>query len=147
MTKPHKREYKSGTEWCLWRWTEVDTGYITRLHIVKTPWFAVCLHWLNKPDPEPYQHDHPVSFISIILSGGYLEHRGFEYIYHAWFNFVRASEDDIHTIYAVELNTLTLCLMGPKTREWGFHTEHGWICWKDYYAQKRAKQLKGIKTW
>jgi hypothetical protein len=31
--------------------------------------------------------------------------------------------------------------MGPKTREWGFHTRDGWIMWKDYYAKKRAEEM------
>ena len=133
------RKYKSGTIWCFWRWTEVDSEYITRLHVVKTPWFAICLHWLNHPDPEPYDHDHPVSFLSIILRGWYKERRnGSNYeLIHRRFNYIRASTDDIHTITYVAPNTLTLCLMGPKTREWGFHTPKGWIGWQDYYKEQR----------
>ena len=140
------RKYKSGTGWCLWRWTDVDSEYITRLHVLKTPWFAVCLHWLNKPDPEPYLHDHPVSFLSLILRGGYTERRvrGLRYDFtkvNRWYNFVRATEDDRHTITSVRPNTLTLCFMGPKTREWGFHVAKqpgGWIHWKEYYRYQRA---------
>lgn len=143
------REYRSGTRWCLWRWTLTDSGYITRLHVLKTPWFAVCLHWLNKPDEEPYLHDHPVSFLSIILRGGYTEHRAKNYkslvrsIRHRWFNFIRASDWDRHRIVRVEPGTLTLCLMGPKVREWGFHGVGGrsWLWWKQYYKEKRANDL------
>lgn len=140
------RKYKSGTIWCFWRWTEVDSEYITRLHVVKTPWFAICLHWIKKPDPEPYLHDHPVSFFSIILSGAYCETRekpgecdcgGHQ---HRWFNFIRAT--DKHTIKWVAQNTITLAFMGPKTREWGFHTPDGWVMWKDYYAKQRQEKVK-----
>src|SRR5262245_57492885 len=67
--KRARRLYRSGTKWCVWRWTDVDSEYITRLHLIKTPWFAICLHWINKPDAEPYLHDHPVSFLSVILRG------------------------------------------------------------------------------
>lgn len=140
------RKYKSGTIWCWWRWTEVDSEYITRLHVVKTPWWAICIHWIKKPDPEPWLHDHPVSFLSLILCGGYSE----EYICPTmgiakgrernWFNFICAT--DCHSIMSVKPNTVTLCFMGPKVREWGFHTEHGWIMWKDYYAKQRADGLK-----
>lgn len=137
MTSEHCRKYKSGTIWCFWRWTEVASGYITRLHVIKTPWFAVCLHWLHKPDPEPYHHDHPVSFLSIILRGGYYEHRNGYVKHRRFFNFMRASPDDYHTIVMTEPGTLTLCLMGPKVREWGFHTQSGWVFWKDYYAGKQ----------
>lgn len=145
-----KRKYKSGTGWCLWRWTDVDTEYITRLHVLKTPWFAICLHWLNKPDPEPYLHDHPVSFLSVILRGAYAEKRkvGGDVVklrYHRWFNWIPASREDRHTICAVAPGTLTLCFMGPKTQEWGFHIPGSypsgdrWIHWKDYYAALRLR--------
>lgn len=132
------RKYKSGMEWCFWRWTDVDSEYITRLHIIKTPWFAVCLHWLNKPDPEPFMHDHPVSFLSIILRGGYIERRNGRLECRIWHNFIRATPDDTHTIVLVQPGTLTLCLMGPKVREWGFHTPGGWVWWKTYYTTFRT---------
>lgn len=135
----HRRAYKSGTSWCLWRWTDVDSGYITRLHIIKTPWWAICLHWLNHPDLEPYLHDHPVTFLSIILSGGYGELRKSGYRYREWYNLVRAT--DRHTIMYVSPHTVTLCFMGPKVQEWGFYKAEGKVYWKDYYAAKRAANV------
>lgn len=137
------RKYKSGTIWCAWRWSEVDSEYILRLHVVKTPWFAVCLHWIRKADAEPWLHDHPVSFLSLILRGGYAELRAtgdgdIGHKVHRWFNFVRASSKDRHRIIFTRHNTLTLCFMGPKTREWGFHMPEGWVMWKDYYKRLRA---------
>lgn len=135
------RKYKSGTGWCVWRWTDVRSEYILRLHLVKTPWFAVCLHWIQKPDPEPWLHDHPVSFFSLILRGKYAELRRTmdslspEYRVHTWFNFIRADQNDRHKIIFCRRNTLTLCFMGPKTREWGYHTHRGWIHWKEYERQ------------
>jgi hypothetical protein len=140
------REYKSGSRWALWRWTFVPSDFITRLHILKTPWFALVLHWIKRPDPEPWLHDHPISFLSIVLRGWYFEDRqkyredgtgwrwssGLRY----WINRVRASEDDRHTIKACHPKTLTLCFMGPKTREWGYHTPEGWVYWKDYNDRK-----------
>lgn len=145
-----RRKYTSGTKWCFWRWTDVDSEYITRLHFFKCPWFAICFHWLNKPDPEPYLHDHPVSFLSIILRGGYTEYRwkegdGAYYKTNKWFNWIKASDKDRHTIMEVKPGTLTMCLMGPKTREWGFHTLDYWIFWKDYYAKLRAGAARKYK--
>jgi len=165
----YNRKYVSGTSWCFWRWTQVDSEYIRRLHVLKTPWFAICLHWILKPDPEPFLHDHPVSFLSIILRGGYGEKRwntriGHHYRYNKWVNWIRASKDDRHTIVMVKPRTLTLCLMGPKRMEWGFHVPDGLLArvgrtpterlrydhtgtlhpigrdnnmWKDYYARQR----------
>jgi hypothetical protein len=147
------RKYKSGTNWCVWRWTDVDSEYITRLHLIKTPWFAACLHWINKPDPEPYLHDHPVSFLSIVLRGMYVEYRSTitnGSPFGMWwtntkhvvrrFNFVRASENDLHSIRHVLPGTLTLVFMGPKVREWGFHAPDGWVHWKDYYQKQRLNK-------
>lgn len=144
------RKYKSGTGWCLFRWTDVDSKYIVRLHLIKTPWFAICLHWIMRPDAEPILHDHPVSFLSLILRGSYAEVRerrrksmgcyavSREIINHRWCNFVRADSNDRHRIILTRCDTLTLCFMGPKVREWGFHMPDGWVWWKDYYAAQRA---------
>lgn len=80
-------------------------------------------------------HDHPVSFLSIILSGGYLESR--EHLnmmyYHKWFNWISGRKEWYHKIQAVEPNTVTICFMSRKLREWGFHTDKGWVYWRDYY--------------
>ncbi len=118
-----------------------------RLHVLKTPWFAICIHWLLKPDPEPYLHDHPVSFLSIILRGGYTEQRKHMFWHpvtrhHRWFNWITASSHDSHTITAVRPHTVTLCLMGPKKRTWGFHKLDGWESWQSYYARQRAEKSK-----
>jgi hypothetical protein len=139
------RKYTTGTRWCFWRWTDVDSEYITRLHLVKTPWFAVCLHWINKPDPEPWLHDHPVTFLSILLRGWYREKRGNYRITQEtrrWFNFIRAY--DRHSICEVSPGgALTIAFMGPKVREWGFQTPVGWLYWRDYYALQRS--VGGLK--
>ena len=127
-----KRLYKSGSKWALWRWTHTPSGYITRLHLIKTPLFAICLHWIHDPDPEPDQHDHPVSFLSIVIRGGYTEQRDNWLYYRNWFNWIPATYTVTHKIVTVEPNTLTLCFMGPKTREWGYHTPLGWTWYKHY---------------
>lgn len=147
-----RRKYKTGTRWCVWRWTETPSGYITRLHLVQTPWFAICLHWLNGPDPEPWLHDHPVSFLSLILRGCYTERRAYGPQYgvdsifavtkvNRWFNWIRATPNDRHTIVEVKPGTVTLCFMGPKRRAWGFHTDKGWVHWKHYNDEKYASLL------
>ena len=143
------RKYKSGTIWCAWRWTDVRSEYILRLHLVKTPWFAVCLHWIRKPDPEPHLHDHPVSFLSLILRGGYAEVRqkpgeeSPQVVMHRWYNFISADGHDRHRIILARARTLTLCFMGPKTREWGYHHVRcpgDWMGWKAYEAYIKASK-------
>lgn len=141
------RKYKSGSRFAFWRWTITDSDYIRRLHIIMTPWFAICLHFIRKPDVEPHLHDHPVSFLSLVLKGWYRERRrqsgvgayGFSItrlLTHRWYNFIRASEWDQHKIVEVSPGgCITLCFMTGKKRDWGFHTENGWVGWREYYAQ------------
>lgn len=141
------REYKSGTTWCVWRWTFTPSNYITRLHLVKTPWFALMVHWLNGPDPEPDMHDHPVTLLSFIVSGGYSEARpgeewepgvsGGDLYARRWFNLIRATT--IHRIVGVLPRTITFCIAGPKVREWGFHTANGWVPWQEYNQKYRSE--------
>jgi hypothetical protein len=150
---PSKRVYKSGSRFAFWRWTYTPSGYITRLHVIMTPWFAICLHWINKPDAEPHLHDHPVSFLSLLLRGWYRESRvrikrparfqlATQFVLEPWAlrlhgNLVRASDDDMHRIVEVAPGgALTLCFMGPVRRKWGFHTPDGWVYYKDYNAAK-----------
>lgn len=145
------RLYKSGQRWAVWRWTYTPSGYITRLHLVKTPFGALMVHFLNGPDPEPDLHDHPVTFLSCILSGGYWELRKRDRstwyppdkIYRWLFNFIRASIYDQHRIIWVAPHTVTFCIVGPKTRDWGFHTPDGWVYWKDYNEKYRNPEWKG----
>lgn len=71
------------------------------------------------------------------IDDGPVEHR-----FHDRYNLVSASVYDRHTIVGVVPRTLTLALMGPKVREWGFHSPDGWIHWKDYYTAQRAERNK-----
>src|SRR4249919_419993 len=73
--RPAMRMYKTGSKWALWRWSWAPDKFIVRLHLLKTPWFAICMHWINHADAEPFLHDHPVSFLSVILRGWYDEAR------------------------------------------------------------------------
>jgi hypothetical protein len=125
----------------VWRWTFTPSNYITRLHLLKTPWFALMVHFINGPDPEPDLHDHPVTFLSIILRGSYIERRqdttvpnysDSTFRIRRWFNFIRASINDRHRIVWVAPRTMTFCFVGPKVREWGFHTHDGWVYWREY---------------
>lgn len=138
------REYKSGTRWCLWRWK--DIGYLKRLHVVQTPYFSICCHWIISPDQERDLHDHPVSFLSIILRGGYTDVVrvardglwGTEQQIHRFIRYIPGTFWWTHRIVAVKPKTLTLCFMTPNKREWGFHTANGWVHWKNYEALNRS---------
>ncbi len=135
------RRYEHGSTWAVWRWTDVDwlgETYLLRLHLLKTPWFAVMLHWIKGPDPHPDPHDHPVSFISLTLRGRYVE-RFYRLIGDSVaqtgersrrFRLTRAEQ--IHRIVSVDPGTLTLVLSGPVVRWWGYYTAEVWVDWKLY---------------
>ena len=129
------RKYKSGSRWSIWRWTDVDPLnnnkiYLTRLHLVQTPWWSVMLHWINLPDPQEDMHDHPVNFLSIILSGGYTEETPNGIKERRFFNLIRSS--DRHRIISLKKPTLTLAIAGKVVHSWGFWTSRGFVPWRQY---------------
>lgn len=137
------RKYTSGTRWCVWRWTDIVLGgllYLRRLHLVQTPWFAVMLHWIMRPDPQPDLHDHPVSFLSVPLVGQYIEQTPTGYERHDRLRLKRTT--DRHRIVCLvgDGPCLTLVFAGPVREpphppskdRWGFHTPNGWVGWREY---------------
>ena len=138
------RKYTSGMRWALWRWTmeTPERPHIRRLHLYKTPWHSLYLHWKLGRDPQQDPHDHPVPFLSIVLRGGYEEHR---YLFTQdggilvkrrhirWFNVLRLG--NTHKIVSVKPGTVTLCVAGPPRtdRPWGFLTPQGFMPWHSYH--------------
>jgi hypothetical protein len=127
--------------------------YLDRLRIIQTPFFGIMLHKFTGPDAEPYLHDHPWSFFSIVLRGGYREMRRNNHTYTAdpkrvrFFNFM--SKHDAHFIYQLDRNpTWTLVIHGRRRRTWGFYipTTHPpdqtWIEFQnmDEYKASHLKQ-------
>ena len=65
------------SKWAFWRWYDIvleGEPYLTRLNLIKTPWFSVKLHWILRPDPDRDLHCHPWRFVSFVLRGGYEEY-------------------------------------------------------------------------
>ena len=151
-----RRTYKSGTgiQWCLWRWSDAQEPYLTRLFVFKTPWLALCLNNIKQADVG-YPHDHTSAFLSIFLTGWYTERRlikipidrqgryGTELvaryfvIKRRWWNYMRACDWDAHRILDVSPGGMwSICIMGPKVREWNYHTPDGLVHWADFKKQQ-----------
>ena len=47
--------------------------HFRRWRFLETPWFGIYLHYIAKADEDKHPHDHPWSFVGIILWGGYEE--------------------------------------------------------------------------
>lgn len=134
-----RREYKTGTQYCVWRWKDIywkGELYLRRLIIVQCPLFSIMFHWIKAPDRQRHLHDHPVSMLSIILSGLYWEtwefngKSGLRYV--SSYNWIPAHKRHRIT-HVYPGGCITLCIAGPRVREWGFHTEDGWIHWQKYH--------------
>lgn len=105
--------------------------YLDRLRIAETPRWAVWLHRIYRPDGTRHLHDHPRSFVSIVLLGNYTERTPSGYRVVRWFNVKRAEE--AHSIVALSRRPVwTLVLCGKRRRDWGFHTEAGWVPRRKY---------------
>lgn len=103
-------------------WKEIREEF-TRWEL-RTPWFGVLLHRMNAPIEHKYFHDHPWSFVSVVLTGGYWEaYRGLSGSYIAeWrgpgsIRFRRAEFAHKTTTYR-NGPSWSLCFTGPKRREW-----------------------------
>lgn len=132
----------------LWRWKHIEDidrpgdVYLSRLMLVRTPWFGVYFHIIRRPDWSRCQHDHPWSFVTLILRGGYVEEVGGEtftrrpgYIGYR----PRAFE---HSITQLRNGpAYTLVLRGRNHEAWGFRTPEGKLPWERYMKLPEALRV------
>ena len=120
--------------------------YMRRWRIIHTKWFGVRVHNIVRSDIDRELHDHPFTFVSIILRGGYFEHTidGRKTWYGPGSILVRSGD----TLHKLELLTIdafafpllvpawTLVFRGRMFREWGFLTSTGWQRWSEFIDGK-----------
>jgi hypothetical protein len=113
---------------------------------------TIRLHNIMRSDDDRHLHDHPFDFVSLLLTGGYIEtvpcescggsgirsnpYDNAEGCDDCWdgrrrivwprFSVVQKRAEDLHSL-TLERPVWTLVFSGPKRREWGFATERGWI--------------------
>lgn len=130
-TKPDE-----GSCWQFWRWFDiVEDGVtlLTRLTILRTPWFQILLHWINAPDHTEDMHDHPWAFFGFVIDGGYTEVTGYpdgDKLINTGYQKVdffvnKMDPNEAHGIVAVEPGTKTLIFTGPRRKSWSFFTPVG----------------------
>lgn len=108
----------------------------------------VYLHRFERGDWDRHLHDHPWPFLSVLLWGSYTEvthapddlpwfYQGEDRVRERqqrirWFNY----RPDPRTAHRVELThgkpVWTILFIGKKQRDWGFHTERGWVNHEEY---------------
>lgn len=108
-----------------------DKPYLTRHYLIGGPkhrWFTVCLHEFHCSDPTDL-HDHPFSYLTLVLSGGYWEDTSEGRFWRAPGHLRYRSARSLHRI---ELDpssgpVFTLFFMGRRVRDWGFVKQAHWI--------------------
>ena len=103
--------------------------------------FNAFLHNFKASD-EPVFHDHPWTWCSIVLKGGYWEHRiGQPRKWRGVGSICFRKSTDLHWVETDPFtDTWTLFMHGKRQRDWGFIVNNQWIHWKDYLAERIARQ-------
>ena len=112
--------------------------------------FNIFIHKFLKSDPDDL-HDHPWSYFTLILKGGYyewipghvFEDGTFNCTVRKWrgpghFRMCRAK-----SLHRIELKEGTTCwtvfMPFAKVREWGFISKGVWVQWEEYLARRLFK--------
>lgn len=100
-------------------WLEIGEQF-TRYALFKSKWCNVYLHELYAPAWHPECHNHPWSFLTILLWNGYLERVGHK-DHRRWPGMIlwRPAEFS-HNVITPYGKSWSLIITGPGGREWGF---------------------------
>lgn len=138
-----------------------NVPYLIRYNLLECQWFSIKVHRILQSDLD-CPHDHPWPFLSIILSGGYIEcipDQDSESVYReGWLRIWNSRRQELKKIFRVgailwrpakwihrlELRqrrygspltpATTLVITFKKVRDWGFWTRKGWVRQEDYHA-------------
>lgn len=115
--------------------------HFRRWRILETRWFNIYLHKFYKSDKDPFRHDHPWGFMNFILWGGYLEESLAGTNWRVAPHISIHSAEYSHRIAALDLLdkcAISLVVTTPRYREWGYHTDKGWMTNKEYRKTKNV---------
>jgi hypothetical protein len=119
-----------------------DNPYMIRWFLLpRNSFLNAYIHLFLRSDDDRALHDHPWSNVSILLEGGYIEHRIEAGGIHtkakrvAGEFCIRLSGKIAHRIELDQGPCWTLFITGPRYRKWGFHCpDFGWVHWKLFTA-------------
>ena len=103
-------------------WREIGETF-TRFVLLRTRWFNVYLHYLYAPNENPKGcHDHPWSFLTLILRRGYLEYsEGTSRRRWPGMILYRRAEYS-HSITTPYGPSWSIVVVGKRRRVWRFNT-------------------------
>jgi hypothetical protein len=116
---------------------------LVRYRLLDTPLGSVNLHHFLRGDEDRDLHDHPFSFATLILRGGYVEQTpaAADAPYGAYRYTTRRPGELLlrparwaHRVDLRGQDAWTLIAMTKKKREWGFFTIAGWTPFRAYHS-------------
>ena len=114
--------------------------YLEKWEIYRSDGFVGYVHRFLRSDYDVELHDHQWDNTSIIVSGGYTEQviEDGKLVAHwrppgAVIN--RQAAQAHRIILLNEEPSVSIFTHGPKTRDWGFITNDGWVFWQDFIKQ------------
>lgn len=100
---------------------------------------SVYIHQMLRSDRDEEFHDHPSANLSIVLEGEMIEHTPEGITRWRAGDIVARRPEDRHRI-EIEAPLITMWIMGPKVREWGFwrETEQGeeFVHSQDFFRER-----------
>ena len=121
--------------------------YLERYYVFlkdrKTFPFNIFIHKFLKSDPDDL-HDHPWSYFTFILKGGYYEWvPGDNCEVRLWRGPGHFRICHAESLHRIELKPGVTCwtvfMPFKKVREWGFISRGKWVQWEQYLAQRLFK--------
>lgn len=99
-------------------WWDIGEEF-TRFQLVKTPWFNIYLHRLKALTYHTHCHDHPWTFLAILLRGGYWEYHVDKATWRRPGSVLYRPAEFRHNVITKGVSW-SLIITGPRRREWGF---------------------------
>jgi hypothetical protein len=111
--------------------------HFRRWRILALPFLSIYIHQIYKPDEDPFLHDHPWNYFSLILKGKYIEQTPTSLNEMTPGKFVFKNATDFHKIKEVIKPTITLFCTGKRFRDWGYSIPpKDWIQHEEYRKNK-----------
>jgi len=140
-----------------------ETTYLVRYMPIQSKWCCLYIHRFMRSDADD-PHDHPWNFFTYVISGGYDEvcyskvpqkscNQGEQFFSALWTKYLTRrlpgtiayrKATDVHQVVIdrnyemseIKNAPFTVCLIGPRIREWGFwpleNNGTTWIDWRKY---------------
>jgi hypothetical protein len=132
----------------LFRWkhiVDIDNPadvYLSRLMLLKTPWFGIYFHVIRRPDWAHCQHDHPWPFVTCILRGGYEEEVGGQlFVRRPGYVGYRGRNFEHRITRLLGETAWSLVFRGRDRGTWGFRTLIGKVDWRQYVGWDVATRV------